>query len=146
MISLQQIEQDLTSALKARNQLLADTLRGLKNRIMNEKISKMKDLEDADMVALVKSEIKRRKEASQAFLDGNRPELSAKELEEAKILEQYLPPQMSESQAGELVDKIISENGFSAKDFGQAMGKLKAAAGQQVDGALLAKLLKEKLK
>ncbi len=156
MVSLSQIEQDLTAALKAKDQLKVDTLRALKTRITNEKIAKMsakggspkgrKDLEESDIVVLVRSEVKRRKEAAASYKEGGRPELEAKELSEAGILEQYLPQQMSEAQLSEIIDKEIAENNFTAKDFGPAMGKLKAKVGLLADGAMLAKILKEKLK
>jgi uncharacterized protein YqeY len=151
MLNLSQIEQDLTAALKSRDALSVDVLRGLKTRIQNVKIAKAsalggKDLPEEDVLALVRSEVKRRKEAAEAFRTGNRPELADKELKEAEILSRYLPAQMSEQQVSELADKVIAENGFAAKDLGQAMGKLKALAGKQADGAVMAKVLKEKLK
>jgi hypothetical protein len=146
MLSLSQIESDLTAAMKARNQLATDTLRGLKVRLQNEKISKMRDLTEADVVALVKSEIKRRKEAAEGFTAGGRDQMAEKELAEAKILESYMPEQMSEADIVKIIDEIIAQNSFTVADFGKAMGQLKAKAGQNADGALMAKLLKEKLK
>jgi len=146
MFSLQQLDSDLTSAIKAKDQLTVDTLRGLKVRLQNEKIAKMKDLSQEDMAALVKSEIKRRKEAVESFTKGDRKEMAEKELAEAAILEKYLPAQMSEGELTALVDEVIKANNFVAADFGKAMGLLKAKAGQAADGALMAKMLKEKLK
>jgi len=72
--------------------------------------------------------------------------MADKELAEAKILETYMPQQMSEQELTKLIDEIISQNSFTAADFGKAMGQLKQKAGQNADGALMAKLLKEKLK
>lgn len=146
MISLQQIESDLTVAMKAKNQLAVDTLRGLKVRLQNEKISKMRDLTEADVVALVKSEIKRRKEAVESFTAGGRSDMAEKEQAEAKILEGYMPAQMPEQEIVKIIDAIIVQNSFAAADFGKAMGKLKAQVGNLADGSLMAKLLKEKLK
>lgn len=146
MLSLEQIEQDLTIAMKAKDQVAVDTLRGLKTRVQNEKIAKMKELEPADILALVRSEVKRRKEAAQSFSTGGRKDMADKELLEASILEKYLPKQMPEAELMEIIEKAAAENSWTAKDFGQAMGKLKAQVGDKVDGAALAKLLKEKLK
>lgn len=146
MFSLSQIEADLVVAIKAKNQLEVETLRGLKTRVQNEQIAKMKDLEENDILALVKSEVKRRKEAAQTYISGNRPELAEKELLEAGILERYLPAQMGEAEIAALALQVIADNGFTAADFGKAMGVLKAKAGQSADGSLLAKVLKEKLK
>jgi len=146
MLSLQQIESDLTAAMKAKNQIAVDTLRGLKVRLQNEKISKMRDLEEADIVALVKSEIKRRKEAAESFTAGGRAEMAEKELAEAKILENYMPAQMSEQELSKIIDEVIAGNSFTSADFGKAMGALKSKVGQSADGGLMARLLKEKLK
>lgn len=146
MISLSQIEQDLTAAMKARDQIAVDVLRGLKTRIQNEQIAKLKDLSETDIIALVRSELKKRKEAALSFTSGGRLELAEKELKEAGILEKYLPRQISETEISALIEKFLAENQLTAKDFGAAMGKLKARAGDSADGATLAKLLKEKLK
>lgn len=146
MISLQQIETDLVTSMKAKDQLAVETLRGLKTRIQNEKVAKMKELGESEINALIRSEVKRRKEAAESFKNGGRNELMDKELQEALILEKYLPVQMPEAELIALVEKAVAENNYTAKDFGPAMGKLKAQVGDKADGALLAKLLKEKLK
>ncbi len=146
MLNLQQIESDLTSAMKAKAQLVVDVLRGLKTRMQNEKISKMADLSESDTIALVRSEVKKRKEAAETYQQGGRQELADKELSEVLILEKYLPAQMPATQLSALIEKTIAENNFSAKDFGAAMGVLKSKLAQLADGAVIAKLLKEKLK
>ena len=150
-----QIETDLTAAMKAKDQVAVDTLRG-PTRFQNEKIAKMsrgagsgpdgRELTQEDMIALVRTEVKRRKESAQRFISGDRQEMAEKELAEAVILEKYLPAQMSESDLSALIETVVTQNNFVAKDFGQAMGKLKAQVGDKADGATLAKLLKEKLK
>ena len=147
MISQKQIETDLITAMKAKDQIAVETLRGLKTRVQNEKVSKMKDeLAEADIIALVRSEVKRRKEAAASFQNASRPELADKELKEAGILEKYLPAQMSEEQLTVIVEKAIAESSATAADFGKMMGKLKAQVGDQADGSTLSKILKEKLK
>lgn len=146
MLNLQQIETDLVTAMKAKNQLAVETLRGLKTRVQNEQISKMKDLAEADIIGLIRNEVKRRKEAAQTYTTAGRQELADKELAESLILEKYLPAQMPEAELAKLIDEAISQNNFTAADFGKAMGKIKAQVGDRADGAALAKLLKEKLK
>ncbi len=146
MISLSQIEADLKEALKARDSIKADTLRGLKTRIQNEHIAKQHELSETEIAALVRSEVKRRKEAAESYRIGGRPELANKELKEADILEVYLPPQMSEGQLAAIVEKTIAETQAKPADFGKVMGRLKAQVGDQADGAILAKILRERLK
>jgi uncharacterized protein YqeY len=158
MLNLQQIESDLTIAMKAKNQIAVDTLRGLKVRLQNEKTAAgrpeqsegslpgKKELTESEIIALVKSEIKRRKEAAESFTSGGRAEMAEKELAEAKILENYMPAQMSEPELSKIIDEVIAGNNFTAADFGKAMGALKSKVGQSADGGLMARLLKEKLK
>ena len=146
MISLQQIETDLTIALKARNQLEADTLRALKTRIQNEQISKGRTLEESELVGLVQSETKRRKEAAESFQGGGRAELADKELQEAVVLSRYLPTQADSATVAAKIDELISVHTWTQKDFGKAMAILKEHFGASSDGQTLARVLKEKLK
>lgn len=146
MIDLAAVETALQSAVKARDQIAADTLRALKTRIQNEQISKGSELTEADILNLVQSEAKRRKEAAQAFRDGGRLEAADKEEAELKVLSVFLPEQASEDEIAKTIAEKIAANTWTAKDFGAAMGQLKAHFGNSADGALIAKLLKEKLK
>lgn len=146
MIDLASIESDLAAALKERNQLRVDTLRALKTRISNERIAKGKDLEEADILALVRSEVKKRKEAAEAYTTGSRAELAQKENDELAILQAYLPAQMSDEQIAAKIDELISANNWTVKDFGPAMGKLKGEFGDSADGATVSRILKDKLK
>lgn len=147
MLSLKQIEQDLITAMKAKDQIAVDVLRGLKTRIQNEKVSKMvEELSADEILSLVRSEVKRRKEAAEAFGAGGNNQSKDKELKEAEILTRYLPPQMSEEEIGKLAEEVIAAGSFAAADFGKAMGALKAKVGNSADGAVVAKVLKEKLK
>lgn len=145
MLSLSSIESDLTVALKARDSLRVNTLRALKTRIQNEQISAMADLDEAKIIALIRSEVKRRKEAATAFTEAGRTDSATQELDEAKILESYLPAGPTPELIAQTIEKIISENNFASKDFGAAMGKVKAAL-PEADGSSLAASLKEKLK
>ena len=79
MINLSEVESALKTALKARETITVETLRALKTRIQNEQISKGSELTEADVLALVQSEAKRRKEAALAFRDGGRTEAADKE-------------------------------------------------------------------
>jgi uncharacterized protein len=146
MINLASIETDLQAALKQRDRLKADTLRALKTRMQNEQIAKGKELEEADILTLIRSEVKRRKEAAEAYSSGGRQELAQKEQDELNILQQYLPAQLGEDQIAAKVEQLIAANNWTVKDFGPAMGKLKAEFGDTADGATISQILKAKLK
>lgn len=145
MINLSAVEAALKEALKAREQITVDTLRALKTRIQNEQIAKGSELTEADVLLLVQSEAKRRKEAGIAFRDAGRTEAADKEDAELKVLSAFLPEQVSEEEIQKVINAKITENSWTSKDFGVAMGALKAHFGNSADGATVAKFLKQKL-
>ena len=145
MLNLSEVESALQTAVKARDQITVETLRALKTRIQNEQISKGSELTEADILVLVQSEAKRRKEAAQAFRDGDRPEAADKEEAELKVLSVFLPEQVSEEDIAKVVDEKIAANSWTKADFGQAMGALKGHFGNTADGGTISKILKEKL-
>lgn len=145
MINIQVIEAELVSSLKNRDQLSADTLRALKTRLQNEKIKLGKELSEVEILQLVQSEIKRRKDAEVMYLDAGRQELADKERQEIAVLEKFLPKQATEEEITEAAVKIIAENSFTSKDLGKAIASLKTQFGMSADGATISKILKEKL-
>lgn len=144
-LSLPKVEELLVAKIKEKDQVAVDTLRGLKTRIQNEQIAKGQELSSDDILALVKSEAKRRKEAVDAFAGAGRTESAAKEQQELVVLEQFLPEQVSEADLVNYINEQVSAQGWSSADFGKAMGQLKAHFGNSADGAMISKILKEKL-
>ncbi|HEX3099569.1 MAG TPA: GatB/YqeY domain-containing protein [Patescibacteria group bacterium] len=145
MLNLSEVESALQTAVKARDSITVETLRALKTRIQNEQISKGSELSEADVLLLVQSEAKRRKEAATAFRDAGRTEAADKEEAELKVLAVFLPEQASEEDIAKVVEAKIAENSWTTADFGKAMGALKGHFGNTADGALVSKILKEKL-
>jgi hypothetical protein len=142
---LSQIETDLTAAIKSKNSLALATLRGLKSRWHNETIVAGRELSEAEAIAVIRSEIKRRKEAVAAYHSGGRSELADKELAEAEILKTYLPQEPTEEEITAYIDQLLATESPQRGDFGKTMGKLKAQF-PAADGAALAEILKAKLK
>jgi uncharacterized protein YqeY len=140
-----EIEQQLTSALKARDEVKTRTLRLVLARLKNEYIHTGRELTDAEVLGIIQSEYKRRKEAAEEFVKGNRPELAAGEMQEAEVLVTFLPPQASDSDIRSAIEELAAENSWTAADFGVAMKQLKERFGSSADGAVLSKLLREKL-
>ncbi len=141
----EQIDSDLKAAMIAKDQVKTDTLRMLKARIKNDEIAKGKEFADEDVVAAIGSEVKRRKDSVQAYTQGGRPELAAKEQSEISILQKYLPEQMSEEEVREIIGQTLAGQNFAAADFGKAMGMLMPKLKGKADGTVISKLLKEKL-
>ena len=127
----------------------ADVLRGLKAVILNEEVAKGKrdeGLDDATIEQLIAREVKKRLDSVQQYTAAARPELAETEQAEAKILEAYLPEQLSEADVQKLIDETIAELGVSGPQaMGQVIGAVKAKVGNSADGATIARLVKEAL-
>jgi len=117
-----QIDNDVKAALLGGDRFRADVLRGLKAVILNEEVAKGKrdeGLDDATIEQLIAREVKKRLDSVQQYTAAARPELAETEQAEAKILEAYLPEQLSEADVQKLIDETIAELGVSGP---QAMG------------------------
>ena len=140
------INADLKTAMLARNNFETTVFRGLKAAILNEEVKLGKresGLTDAEIEVLIAREVKKRKEAA-ALLDEERAQ---NELKEAEILSKYLPEMLSEDEIRLAVQEEIAQlEEKSPKFMGQIIGELKTRFGTSVDGAILAKIVKEELK
>lgn len=140
------LDSDLKAAMFSKEQNKLDTLRMLKARIKNEEIAKQKDFTDEEITTVISSEVKRRKDSIEQYTTGNRPELAQKEQEEITILQEYLPEQLSEEEVRKIIDQSLEGKEFAVADFGKAMGTVMPALKGKADGAIISRILKEKLK
>lgn len=140
------IEEDFKTAMKARDASYS-TLSFLRAALKQVEVDTRKELTDEDVVAILKREIKRRKEATEAYGKGGRQDLVDKETSEMKILERYLPAQMSEEELNEIVLEVISEMGAAgdSSKIGPVTGKVMTKVKGKADGATVSKLVKEAL-
>jgi len=144
MTLTEQIDQDLKSALKAKEALKLSVLRMLKAAVSNQVIQKGTErLEDSEVLEVVAKLIKQRAESIEAFTQGNRPELAEKERQEAEILRAYLPPPLSEAELKALIQKAIEELGASGpKAMGQVMKAVVPQVAGRADGKAVSTLVK----
>lgn len=143
---LDQIQSDLKQAQLARDEIKVSTLRLLLSEIKNTEIAKGNDLVDQDVISVIQKEAKKRKEAIVAFRAGGREESAAKEESELKVLEQYLPSQLSTEELTKIVDETINEQGAtSIQDMGKVIGVVMGKVKGQADGGTVSTLVKEKL-
>lgn len=143
-MSLQtQIDSDLKEALKAKDEAKLQTLRLLSSAIHNEQIAKGGELEDKDVQAIMKREVKKRKEAFESFKDAGRDEQAAKEELEQQILEEYLPEAMPEEEVAKIVDGVLAANPDGNK--GQIIGQVMQKTEGRADGGVVAKLVNSKM-
>ncbi len=143
---VEKINQDMTTALKAGEQLKLSVLRMLSAELKNKKIELGKDLADEEALAVITKEVKKRKDSAQTFTQGNRDDLAQKELAEVEILSAYLPEELSDDELLALIKEAIAQTSATTKaDMGKVMGALKPKIAGRADGAKVAKLVQENL-
>ncbi len=148
MDSLQdKINEDLKKAQQQKNELELLVLRGINSALHNYKIEKKgKELSEQEVIEVLTSEAKKRKDAIEGFKKGNRQDLVEKEQKELKILEKYLPEQVSDQEIKQLAEKVIEEvNAVSPQDIGKVMGGLMPKIKGRADGNKVRKIVSELL-
>ncbi|MDD5145142.1 MAG: GatB/YqeY domain-containing protein [Candidatus Pacebacteria bacterium] len=157
-----QIKQNLNSSLKERKEIEVSVLRQLLAAFLNkekakrfnlskekpdlseEGLEKESTLVDEEVMDVISSEIKKRREAVELYEKGNRPELANKEKKEIEVLQKYLPAQLSEGELRKIVEETIKETGASSiKDMGKVMAVLMPKTKGKADNSLAGKIVKE---
>jgi uncharacterized protein len=129
------LRADLTASMKARDEVRSSTLRMVLTAITNAEVAGkvQRELSDDDIIGVLSTEAKRRREAAVAFQEGNRPEMAAKEVAEGEVIADYLPEQLSEQEIADLVTSAIVQTG-AAEEGMRAMGKVMGVVSPQVKG------------
>jgi len=136
------VQQDLVAAMKAREKDRVGAL-----RLVLSELQKASKEGDADELAVLRRERKRRLESASAFRDGGRAELAADEEAEARIIEAYLPAELGDDELRAIVEAAIAQTGASSpKDMGQVMKAAMASAGGRADGKRVSALASEALR
>jgi uncharacterized protein len=143
----EQIISDMTAAMKAQDAARTSTLRMVKAAIMNREKDGGGELTDEDVLKLLRSQVKQRRDSVEQYEKANRPDLADKEQAEIAIIEAYLPQSASQEEVDNAVAAAIAETGASSmKDMG---GVMKAAmaklAGKSADGKMVSETVKAKL-
>ena len=145
------LHSDLTTAIKARDELTSATLRMALSAVTTEEVSgkSARSLSDAEVMAVLTKEAKKRREAATAFADAGRPELAEREIAELGVLTRYLPEPLSEQEASAMVSRTVAEladqgvTGMPA--MGRAMKELTPQTAGRFDGRRLAAMVREAL-
>lgn len=129
------IRADLTTSMKARDQARSSTLRMVLSAITNAEVAgaAAKELTDDEIVGVLATEAKKRREAAAAFEDGGAADRAEKERAEAAVITEYLPQQLGEDEISALVTETIAKLGV-ADEGPRAMGKVMGALQSQVKG------------
>ena len=143
----EKIQQELTAAMKAREELRLRVLRMLKAALHNRRIEKGAELDDPESLAVVKSLIKQRHEAAGEYRKGGAGDRAAEEEKEIGVLESYLPAAVGDDAIRAAIDAAVKETAAtSAKDMGKVMKAVMSRfAGQNVDGKRVNELVRQRL-
>ncbi len=134
----------MKEAMKSKDSLKLGTIRSVIAAVKNQEIDLRKDLDEEDVLTIVSREVKKRKEAASLYKKGKRPELEDKEIQEMKILQTYLPEQISEEDLRQRIQEVIEETGAEGmKDFGKIMKTLVPEFKGKADNALIKELASE---
>lgn|SRR5487761_1269298 len=143
------LEQDIKSALLSGDMSRATTLRGLKATLLNVKVATGKresGLSDNEIQEAFFKEAKKCQDSADLYKQGGNNDRAESELRDKAIIEEYLPKQLSEDEIANVIDEVIkASNATDMSSLGQVIGQVKAKVGTSADGAVIARLTKEKL-
>ena len=141
---LDQVKADVTTALKAGDRERAGALRLITNEL--QKAHKEASGKEADEVAVLQRERKRRIEAADAYRDAGRDDLAQSEQREAELIEQYMPEQLSDDELHEIVGDVVAESGAaSPQEMGKVMSMVMPRVQGRADGKRVSAVVREKL-
>ena len=146
MALIEQLEKDYVEAMKSKDESQVSVLRMLKSAVQNSKIQLQKELTDDDVIKIIQSQIKQRKDSIATYETGGRTELADKEKAEIEILSKYMPEQISDEELTSIVKTAIEETGATGPaDMGKVMGKVMPQVAGRSDGGAVSAKVKELL-
>jgi len=143
----ERIQTDLILAMKARETLRLSVLRMMKTAVTNKEIENRKELDDRNVVAILNTLVRQRRDSAGQFRKGGRIELAEKEEIEIRVIETYLPPPATKQEIQAAIESAISETGAKGpKDMGKVIKATMALiSGKTVDKTKVSSLIREKL-
>ena len=142
----ERILTDLISAMKSKDKEKLSVLRMVKGAMQLEEINVKHELNDEEVVRIISKQIKTRKDSITEFEKGNRQDLIEATMNEIKILEEYMPEQMTEEEIAKVIDEVFAKvNPTGPSDMGKIMGTISPLVRGKADMSLVNKMIKEKL-
>jgi uncharacterized protein YqeY len=140
----EKLGEDLKAAMKGKDEPRVRVLRLLKTRVKEASVAKRDELSDDEVIKVVISETKKRKEAIELFEQGGRGDLASREKEEMDILQTYMPPQLTEDEVRALIKEAIEEVGaLDPRDMGKVMKVLMPRIVGRSEGSFASRTVKE---
>lgn len=141
-----QLNESMKTAMKARDDLRLSAVRMVRSMVKNREIDQKKELNDQEIIEVISTLVKQRRESIRMYREGNRPDLVEKEEAELEVLLGFLPVQLGSAEIEALVDRIIAETGAQgAKDMGRVMKALTPLTAGKADGKAVSDTVKQKL-
>ncbi len=143
-----QLEQDIKTAMLAGDKVRVLRLRTLKSAILSAKVAngtRNSVMPDDQVISIFSKEAKKRQESAELYKQGGNDFKAAEELAEKDLIDAYLPARLSEAEISVVVDEVISSTGEHNPALGAIISQVKAKTGGAADGAVIARLVKEKL-
>jgi uncharacterized protein YqeY len=141
-----QLNESMKTAMKARDDLRLSAVRMVRSMVKNREIEQKAELNDQEIIEVISTLAKQRRESIRMYREGNRPDLVEKEEAELEVLLGFLPAQLSSAEIAALVDRIISETGAQgARDMGRVMKALTPLTAGKADGKTVSDTVKQKL-
>lgn len=143
----EKILTDYKDAMKSRDALKTSVLSFLRADLLNVAVAKKKDkLDDAEVISVIRKQIKQRQDSIEQFARGGRSEMAQKEEAELAILKTYLPAELSADRITQIIDEAVAASGASGlKGMGKVMKEVLAKVGTQADGKLVSELVRRRL-
>jgi len=142
----EQLDAELKTAMRAKDDVKLSVVRMLKSAIKYREIELMKPLDDAGVIGVISTEIKRRKDSVEQYRAGNRADLADKEEAEIKVLQGWLPAQLSADELKQLVEAAVQKSGAQGpKDMGAVMKLLVPETQGKADGKVVSEMVKARL-
>jgi hypothetical protein len=141
-----QLNESMKTAMKARDDLRLSAVRMIRSMVKNREIEQHKELNDQEIIEVISTLAKQRRESIKMYGEGNRPDLVEKEEAELAVLLGFLPAQLSTAEIEQLVDRVIAELGAQgAKDMGRVMKALTPLTAGKADGRAVSETVRCKL-
>jgi uncharacterized protein len=146
----EQIGEDIKTAMKAKDKLRLQTVRGIKKAILEKEVELRPKGQDTltpeHEIELLTQQAKQRRDSIEQFTNAGRDDLAAKESQELAIIETYLPEQVSDEEVTKIIDELIAASGATTmKDLGKVMGPAMKQLKGKADGKKIQEIVKSKL-
>ncbi len=142
----ERLTEAMKDAMRAKDSLRLNAIRLIRTAVKNREIDERRELGDQDVIGVLSSLVKQRRESAQVYRENNRPDLAEKEEAELAIIEEFLPAQLSEAELSEMIEEAVRQTGAaSMKDMGKVMKHLAPQTLGRADGRVVSERVKARL-